>query len=110
MHKPLIKTAKTLRNRSTDAEILLWKHLRAKQLEGIKFRRQQPIGRYIVAFVCFGRRIIIEVDGGQHSEEGKDKARDAWLKMQGFKVFRFWNNEVLTNIQGVLEVIRNNCL
>ena len=110
MQKPLIKTAKTLRDRSTDAEMLLWRHLRAKQLEGLKFRRQQPIGRYIVDFVCFERKIIVEVDGGQHLNSDTDKGRDNVLKTQGFKVLRFWNNEVLTDIQGVLEMIRVNCL
>jgi very-short-patch-repair endonuclease len=103
--------AKNLRKRSTDVENLLWRHLRARQIEGIKFRRQCPIGKYIVDFVCFESKIIIEVDGGQHSiEREKDKERDEWLKSQGFKVLRFWNNEVLTNIEGVLEVIRDKCL
>jgi len=109
MTQPIIKTAKTLRKRSTDVEMFMWRHLRAKQLKGLKFRRQQPIGSYIVDFVCFEKKVIIEVDGGQHSVE-TDKERDEWLKSQGFKVLRFWNNEVLTNTQGVLEVIRNNCL
>ena len=104
MSQPFIKMAKTLRKRPTDAEILLWRYLRSKQLEGMKFRRQQPIGRYVVDFVCFEKKIIIEVDGGQHSvETEKDKERDEWFKSQGFKVLRFWNNEVLANTQGVLE-------
>ncbi len=103
--------AKELRKRSTDAEKLLWKYLRSKQLEGLKFRRQQPIDNYIVDFICFERRIIIEVDGGQHSvEKNKDRERDNYLNKQGFVVLRFWNNEVLTNIGGVFEVIRRNCL
>ena len=103
--------AKNLRNRLTDAEKLLWRYLRAKQLEGFKFRRQQPIGKYIVDFVCFEKGIVIEVDGGQHAvEREKDEKRDKWLKGQDLKVLRFWNNEVLTNIEGVLEVIRKQCL
>ena len=104
--------AKELRKRSTDAEKLLWKQLRLRQLEGVKFRRQQPIdNNYIVDFVCFEKRLIIEVDGGQHAvEQEKDIERDRYLKKHGFKVLRFWNNEVLTNIEGVLEVIRENCL
>jgi len=66
-------------------------------MEGLKFRRQQPIGRYIVDFVCFEKKIIIEVDGGQHAvETKKDTERDGWFRSQGFKVLRFWNNEVLT--------------
>ena len=107
----LIKTAKALRKRSTDVEMLLWRHLRAKQMEGLKFRRQQPIGQYIVDFVCFEKKIIIEVDGGQHAvETRKDTERDEWLRNQEFKVLRFWNNEVISNTQGVLEKIRINCL
>jgi len=103
--------AKTLRKRLTDAESLLWRHLRAKQLEGLKFRRQQPIGNYIVDFVCFEKGVVIEVDGGQHTiEKEKDNERDKWFEGQRFKVLRFWNNEVLMNIEGVLEAIRENCL
>jgi len=107
----IIRIAKNLRKKSTDAERLLWRHLRAKQLEGFKFRRQQPIGNYVVDFVCFENRIVIEVDGGQHAiEKEKDSERTKWLESQGFKILRFWNNEVLMNIEGVLEVIRENCL
>jgi len=78
-------------------------------MDGVKFRRQQPIGKYIVDFVSFEKRIVIEVDGGQHSEE-VDKERDQWLNNEGFKVLRFWNNEVLKNTEGVFEVIRDRCL
>ncbi len=107
----IIHLAKNLRKRTTDAEKLLWRQLRSKHLERAKFRRQQPIGNYIVDFVCFEKQMIIEVDGGQHTiEKDKDNERDGWLKGQGFKVLRFWNNEVLINIEGVLEVIRVNCL
>jgi len=86
--------------------------LKGKNLAGIKFRRQEPIGNYIVDFVAFEKRLVIEVDGSQHAEEEKDKdiQRDAWLNRQGFRVLRFWNNEVLQNIEGVLETIRINCL
>jgi very-short-patch-repair endonuclease len=102
--------AKTLRKKSTDAENVLWKQLRRKQLEGLKFRRQQPIDNYVVDFVCFKKRIVIEVDGGQHSiERDKDSERDNYLVINGFKVLRFWNNEVLQNIEGVLEIIRKSC-
>jgi len=99
-------TAKVLRKNFTDTERLLWKYLRAKQMEGYKFRRQEPIDSYIVDFVCQEKRIIIEVDGGQHSVE-RDNKRDNWLEEHGYKVLRFWNNEVLTNTEGVLEVIRD---
>ena len=111
MNNNIIALAKKLRKNSTPAENLLWSHLRAEQLEGLKFRRQQLIGNYIIDFVCFEKKIVIEVDGGQHSiEKEKDNIRDEWLKGQGFKVLRFWNNEVLMNIEGVLEVIRKGCL
>jgi very-short-patch-repair endonuclease len=84
--------------------------LRGKQFAGLKFRRQQPIDNYIVDFVCFEKRVVIEVDGGQHaSEKDKDAERDEYLTRNGFKVLRFWNNDVLQNVDGVLEVIRNSC-
>ena len=102
--------AKDLRKRSTDAEKLLWRYLRLKQIEGLKFRRQEPIGNYIVDFVCFESKIVVEADGGHHDASEKDIERDTWLLSQGFKVLRFWNHEVLTNIEGVLEVIRRNCV
>ena len=102
---------KVLRKRPTDAEQLLWNRLRMKQMEGLKFRRQQPIDNYLVDFVCFENRIIIEVDGGQHAEENnKDRERDTYLQRCGFKILRFWNNEVLQNINGDLVVIRESCL
>jgi very-short-patch-repair endonuclease len=100
--------AKTLRKNSTDAERVVWKFLRAKQIEGLKFRRQEPIGKYIVDFVCYEKRLIVEVDGGQHSLE-TDADRDVWLTSQGFTILRFWNHEVLQNIEGVLEVILRAC-
>ena len=78
-----------------------------RQAEGLKFRRQHPVGRFIVDFVCPEANLIIEVDGGQHSEHASaDCARPDWLKSQGYRVVRFWNNEVLTNIDGVMEAIR----
>ncbi|MCC7046862.1 MAG: endonuclease domain-containing protein [Alphaproteobacteria bacterium] len=92
----------------TDAERRLWSKLRYGQLGGLKFRRQAPIGAYIADFVCFPIQLIIEVDGGQHATaERRDAARTAWLELQGFRVLRFWNNEVLSNTEGVLETIRN---
>jgi very-short-patch-repair endonuclease len=103
--------AKALRKRATDAESILWKHLRAKRLQCLKFRRQEPIGKYIADFVCYGKRIIIEVDGGQHSiNKERDNERDMWFRGKGFKVLRFWDNEVLTNIEDVLAVIMMSCL
>jgi very-short-patch-repair endonuclease len=102
---------KSLRKRSTDAESLLWKHLRAKRLKGLKFRRQEPIGKYIADFVCYEKQIIIEVDGGQHSiDKDRDNERDIWFKGEGFKVLRFWNNEVLNDTEAVLTAIMMSCL
>jgi very-short-patch-repair endonuclease len=108
---PLNERARELRNNPTDAERALWRYLRSSQLEGVKFRRQQPIEGYIVDFVSFDRRIIIELDGGQHAEDAfRDKQRDTCLVLNGFTVMRFWNNEVFENIEGVLEVIRQRCV
>ena len=81
-----------LRNNPTEAERSLWQHLRLRQLGGHKFRRQQSLGPYIVDFVCLEKRLIIEVDGGQHSEQkAYDAERNTWLEVQGFHVLRFWN-------------------
>ena len=109
MKNELQHIAKILRKRPTDAEIIMWRHLRGKRLEGFKFRRQEPIGNYIADFVCYEKRIIVEVDGSLHCRE-KDSERNKWFEGRGFKVLRFWNNEVLKNIQGVWEVIRKHCL
>jgi very-short-patch-repair endonuclease len=98
--------AQALRKNPTDAERKLWAYLRLRQLGGYKFRRQHPVGPYIVDFICIQRKLIIEVDGGQHDERRcYDVKRDKWLQENGFKVLRFWNNEVLTNIDDVMEVI-----
>jgi len=101
--------ARELRQRQTEAEKTLWARLRDRQLEGVKFRRQQPIGYYVVDFASLESRVIVEIDGGQHNEHGKkekDGERTAWLKREGYHILRFWNNEVLHNVDGVLEVIR----
>ena len=101
--------ARDLRQKFTDAEKALWMKLRNRQLEAVKFRRQQPIGSYIVDFVSFERKLIIEIDGGQHNEEmtkERDEERTMRLEERGYRVMRFWNNEVLTNAEGVLERIR----
>jgi very-short-patch-repair endonuclease len=102
-HQKAFATA--LRNNATDAERALWKSLRGDLLNGLRFRRQFPIGIYIVDFVCFETRLIVEVDGGQHADSPHDAPRDAWLKSQGFQVLRFWNNEILKNMEGVMQVI-----
>jgi very-short-patch-repair endonuclease len=105
----LTEHARRLRSNSTDAERLLWTRRRAARLNGHKFKRQQPVGAYIVDFVCFEAKVVLELDGGQHAEAAaEDRARDAWLRAQGFTVLRFWNNDVLQNLDGVLERIVEN--
>ena len=99
--------AKPLRSSSTDAERMLWRHLRSRQLADFKFRRQQVIAPYIVDFVCMERRLVVEVDGGQHAErQRKDADRTTFLEAAGFQVIRFWNNEVLANLDGVMSAIQ----
>ncbi len=108
--RDLTAISRKLRRDSTEAEKLLWNRLRAKQIDGLKFKRQVPVGNYIVDIVCFEKDLIIELDGGQHAEQSEDdRVRDSWLHSQGFKVLRFWNNEVFANIEGVLETIRREC-
>jgi very-short-patch-repair endonuclease len=98
--------ARELRNNPTDAERVLWRHLRFWQIDGYKFRRQQLLGGYIVDFVCLEKRVLVEVDGGQHTQQATlDAERDRWLRAEGFIVLRFWNHDVLKNIDGVKEVI-----
>jgi very-short-patch-repair endonuclease len=94
--------SRALRNQATDAERALWQRLRARQLLGARFRRQHPIGPYVADFACMDARLVIEVDGGQHADSAHDRQRDAWLAAQGWRVLRFWDNDVLTNIEGVL--------
>ena len=102
-----IKTARARRLRldSTDAERRLWYRLRSRQIDGAKFVRQGPIGPYVVDFVCRDKRIVIEVDGGQHADSDRDRIRDQWLREHNYQVLRFWNNDVLSNTNSVLEVI-----
>ncbi len=95
--------ARRLRRGSTDAEMKLWHNLRSRSLCAAKFVRQQPIGPFIVDFVCREYRLIIEVDGSQHTENPNDKARDAFLRSQGYRVLRFWNHDVLTNATACLK-------
>lgn len=104
MTNRLTPKAKALRKNMTEAERKLWNKLRQKQL-GVKFRRQQPIGRYIVDFVSFEKRLIIEIDGVSTWRISRDAIRGKWLTKNGFKVLRFWNREVLENAEGVLKVI-----
>jgi very-short-patch-repair endonuclease len=111
MKDTLTRFARKLRKNATYVENILWKRLRSRQVEGIKFRRQQPIGHFIVDFVSLETKIVIELDGGQHADNAiADIERDAFLSQQGFTVLRFWNNDVLDNLDGVLEAIRIACL
>jgi very-short-patch-repair endonuclease len=103
--EPKTGRARRLRKIATDAEGALWQKLRSRSLNGFKFVRQEPIGPYTVDFVCREERLVIEVDGGQHANSPADAVRDKWLAVHNYRVIRFWNNDVLTNIAGVLEVI-----
>jgi very-short-patch-repair endonuclease len=97
--------AKRMRSEQTPAEHRLWQILRAKRLAGYKFKRQLPIDDYIVDFACLKQRLVIEADGGQHAEDPRDARRDAYLQAQGFRVLRFWNNDIFNNEEGVLLTI-----
>ena len=104
----MIARARRLRRNMSDAEALLWSELRGRRLASTKFRRQHPIGPYIGDFVCYRPKIIIELDGGQHEGEdisANDHARTKWLEAKGFRVLRFWNNDVLEKTDDVLGII-----
>ena len=103
---PLKGVARSLRRQSTDAERRLWYHLRNRRLLGWKFRRQLVIGNYVVDFVCLERRLVIELDGGQHADQvADDDRRTTFLLTRGFTVIRFWNDEMLRQTEAVLSVI-----
>jgi very-short-patch-repair endonuclease len=107
----MLERARTLRLNQTEAEQRLWYYLRAHRFMGLKFKRQKPIGNYIVDFICLSPKLVIEIDGSQHAEQADyDHCRDTWLREQGFLVLRFWNNEVLNQTEGVLESIRQAIL
>ncbi|MBX9841401.1 MAG: DUF559 domain-containing protein [Xanthobacteraceae bacterium] len=103
----VIKTnrARRLRQNSTDAELRIWYRLRSRSIEGRKFVRQESIGPYVVDFVCREARVIVELDGGQHADSETDRIRDRWLTDHNYRVLRFWNHDVMKNMDGVLEVI-----
>ncbi|MBT7229334.1 MAG: DUF559 domain-containing protein, partial [Gammaproteobacteria bacterium] len=102
---PKIKqNARDLRKNMTDAERTLWSRIKSRRLQGFRFRRQHPVGNYIVDFVCLELKLVIELDGGQHMDQQQyDERRDSFLKAQGFTVLRFWNNKVMKEVDGVLE-------
>ncbi len=98
--------ARDLRQNPTKAQQTLWYHLRKRNIHGLKFRREYPLGVYIVDFVCLEKKLIIEIDGGQHAIQTQyDQRRTTWLAAQGFNVVRFWNNEVIRNTETVLGVL-----
>ena len=97
--------ARRLRHDSTKPEQLMWTHLRSRGLGGYKFVRQEPVGPYVVDFLCREQRLVLEIDGGQHATDPKGALRDDWLSQHNYRVMRFWNNEVRQNIEGVLETI-----
>ncbi len=102
-----LERAIKLRASMTDAEKKLWNHLNHRQLDGCHFRKQVPIGPYITDFACLRAHLVIELDGGQHDGgAAKDARRTRWLEAEGYRVIRFWNNEVLQNIEGVLVLIK----
>jgi very-short-patch-repair endonuclease len=99
------ENARRLRRDATDAERRLWSALRDRRLSGYRFRRQFPIGRFIVDFACTKHRLIVEADGSQHADSESDRERTAWLEEQGWRVLRFWNNDILTHTEGVVETV-----
>jgi very-short-patch-repair endonuclease len=108
-HRPVAKRlrqfAKNMRHEPTDAEAAMWRLLRHRQLSTFKFRRQEPFRNYILDFVCFDKRLVIEIDGSQHAESQRDAVRDAILAAEGFAIARYWNNDVLKQPTPVLEDI-----
>jgi very-short-patch-repair endonuclease len=104
------KTAKLLRANTTGAEDILWRHLKRLEVKGSHFRRQVPIGPYVADFACLKERLIIEVDGSQHGNDlnsCRDETRTHWLNSEGYRVMRFWNNEVMSKTEAVLEAVYN---
>jgi very-short-patch-repair endonuclease len=101
--KAKTRRSRTLRKDATGAEKKLWHRLRDRQIAGFKFVRQEPIGPFFADFVCRERKLIVEVDGGQHADSLSDERRTKWLASSGYKVVRFWNHEVDKKMEGVLE-------
>ncbi|SRR5260370_15972437 len=102
--------ARELRENSTDAEHRRWSALRDRRLRGYRFRRQHPIGEFIVDFACTRHSLVVEADGDQHAENEADRRRTAWLEAEGWRVLRFWNNDALANTDGVVETILRELL
>ncbi|MCA1749291.1 MAG: DUF559 domain-containing protein [Sphingomonadales bacterium] len=109
-HKRLTSTARRLRRDQTDAERNLWARLRNRQMENAKFRRQVPIGGRVADFACLALKLVIELDGSQHADNSRDLERTEIIESDGFTVLRFWNSDVMGNLEGVLESVRNTIL
>ena len=105
MTRKSVEFARDLRHKATDAEDLFWYRVRSRRLRGYKFKRQIPVGRFIVDFICTEAKLVVELDGGQHAESAGDKVRDGELKANGYRVLRFWNTDVLKSIDTVLELV-----
>ena len=103
--RPRTKAARRLRSQMTDAERKLWFALKDRRFQSFKFRRQVPIGPYIADFLTYDSRLVVEVDGGQHAESARDAERDRWLVENDFRIVRFWNDDVLSNLEGVLTAL-----
>jgi very-short-patch-repair endonuclease len=107
-NKELTSYSRANRKNQTDVEKILWHHLRNKQIEGLKFRRQYPVGSYILDFYCIESQLAIELDGSQHiGNKSYDTIRSQYFNKLGIEILRFWDNEIIENIDGVLEVVRN---
>jgi 2-isopropylmalate synthase len=107
--KTAVNRARSLRRSMTEPEQQLWRLLRDRRLQGVKFRRQAPVGPFIVDFLSVEHRLVIEADGSQHADSARDRGRDAWLAANGYRVGRFWNHEIMTERQSVLDTIAALC-
>jgi very-short-patch-repair endonuclease len=112
-HRPIAPLAKSracaMLAEPTETEKALWRLLRDRRVASLKWRRQLPLGDFIVDFVCLEYRVIVECDGSQHAESGYDSERDAWLRSQGFTIVRFWNHEILQERANVVDTILSRC-
>jgi len=104
-----ISRARAMRRKPTDAERALWGVLRSRRMQAVTFRRQAPVGPYVVDFLCAEHRLVVECDGARHVQDRRDVARDAWLERQGYKIIRFWNAAVLRERASVLDAVAAAC-
>ena len=112
LYPPLLQAARELRQPQTPAEVKLWSRLRDRQLDGLKFRRQHPVGHFIIDFYCAEARLCIEIDGDSHTEPDQikyDAARTQWLNAEGYRVIRFTNREVFQHVEAVVQAVADEC-